>query len=127
MIKLIRIFCFSVCVFSVTAFAADNSMFKPQTVVVKKGERTFDITLKSNRTTGYSWRVADYDPDLIKPIRERYIAPTSEIVGAPGQSEWTFKLSATAFSVPHITRVVLYYMRPWDATTATKKVIWVVS
>ncbi|MCH9770621.1 MAG: protease inhibitor I42 family protein [Gammaproteobacteria bacterium] len=83
-------------------------------VVLKRGQQEFKITLASNATTGYSWYLLGYDHKLVDPESAKYLPPKSELVGAPGKMVWTFQVDEDAFDVPRITRVILVYARPWD-------------
>ena len=55
-------------------------------------DKQFSITLTSNRTTGYSWRLAaPPDPAMLKQISDEYHAADSRAAGAPGEEVWTFE------------------------------------
>ena len=70
----------------------------------------FSITLDSNATTGYMWRLNN-QPDItvLKLIDNTYNAPKVKVPGAGGTEVWTFQglKKGTA-------QIVLEYVRPWE-------------
>ncbi len=87
-----------------TSFAA-----KPQHIVTNPGT-TFQVVVKSNPTTGYSWRLgAKPDKRLVVLDNSRYVAPKTTLVGAGGQEIWVFKTLRSGK-----TQIVLEYARPWE-------------
>lgn len=78
------------------------------------------ILLPSNPTTGYSWRLAESRPDMIKLAGREYRTrqQSQDIVGAGGVEEWRF----TALGRGKTT-LVFEYVRPWekDAPPAGRK------
>ena len=70
----------------------------------------FTITLDSNATTGYKWEIANVlDVRLLKLVGSKYIPTKTDIVGAPGKEEWTFKAMAAGKAV-----ISFKYARPWE-------------
>jgi inhibitor of cysteine peptidase len=86
-----------------------------KTIMVTRTNPQFDIILKSNPNTGYSWVLKSYDNNLIAPVRQRfYNSDNKLLIGASGYEKWTFRVKPTAFTVPHLTSINLIYVRPWD-------------
>jgi inhibitor of cysteine peptidase len=84
-------------------------------ILVKKSEPVFTIILQSNPTTGYSWSLKNYDPNIILPLSRKFYPSTSKgLVGAPGYEKWTFRVKAGGFTVPQLTSITLIYLRPWE-------------
>jgi inhibitor of cysteine peptidase len=78
-------------------------------IVVNSGDE-FVIVLDSNPTTGYSWAVAGQtDPRVVEIVGSNYVAPDTELVGAPGKDYWTFKAAGKGN-----TSITLEYGRPWE-------------
>ena len=111
----------------ITGYAAEK---KPQEVGFTDPNKAIQITkqaqkvilkLKSNPTTGYSWLLVHYDPNLVEPISRKYVAPKSQSVGAPGYEVWRFAVNAKAFVVPQMTEITLQYARPWLVPTNGRK------
>ncbi len=72
--------------------------------------QTIVLTLESNATTGYSWQLTDpVDSKVVKFISDNYVAPESNLVGAGGVEEWTFKAVGKGK-----TKIKLEYVRPWE-------------
>jgi inhibitor of cysteine peptidase len=68
------------------------------------------VTLDSNASTGYSWSLAqNSDETVLTKIEDEYIAPQTNLVGAGGKEEWTFKALKKGTSI-----ISLGYSRPWD-------------
>lgn len=87
----------------------------------------FTITLPSNRTTGYQWILARFDHNMITPIKQHYQPSNSKMLGAPGNSTWTFKAPASAFTVPMMHKIVLIYARPWNLQPVKRYVVGVIN
>lgn len=50
------------------------------------------ITLESNVTTGFAWKLAlEPDPAVLELVGSTYVAPETDLVGAGGQEVWTFR------------------------------------
>jgi predicted secreted protein len=92
--------------FSSSSFAAVTDFQKP--ILVKKSQRTFNIILKSNPTTGYIWVLNQFDALMVKPMKRIYHAPVTNathkaFVGASGYEEWRFMLNKP--TVPILTKI----------------------
>ncbi len=100
----------------------------PSTIVqVSPADSTVIIKIKSNATTGYSWFLTDYNPAVLTPISSKYLAPTSNLVGASGGVEWRFAVNKAAFAVPQLTQVSLQYLRPWSVDNNAQKVTYTIA
>jgi inhibitor of cysteine peptidase len=91
--------------------AADNGkkvQVAPDTVV--------QITLDSNVTTGYSWKLAPLESRVVEKTKQEYIAPDSQRAGAGGEEVWTFTTRAAGE-----TPLRLEYVRPWEKDVAPAK------
>ena len=99
------------------------------TFMVTQKNPIVTVTLSSNPgSTGYSWFLAGYPHDLIKPLSAKYSPPAnSKLIGAPGTMTWRFKVLSSAFTVPQVMRIKLVNMRPWAPKSGEKKLIWIVS
>lgn len=76
---------------------------------------TFDITLDSNPTTGYSWQ-AEYDEAYLVLV-DRTFKPSSDAVGAGGVEVFTFRALKDGE-----TKVTMVYKRAWEATSLKSQV-----
>ncbi|MBI3911843.1 MAG: protease inhibitor I42 family protein [Armatimonadetes bacterium] len=95
----------------IVALMSQWSGTNPIPIAVLTGN-TFTITLPSNRTTGYQWRLATSpDKEILGSAGSTYNAPSNGIPGQGGTETWTFlavgKGSAT---------IVLEYVQPWDTS-----------
>jgi inhibitor of cysteine peptidase len=83
---------------------------------------TFEVSLNSNPTTGYSWKWLNKPNKLVDKVSMNYIAMEVKkgIVGSGGSEIWKFKGTKSG-----IDTLTLEYCRPWDAnsTVQTKKII----
>jgi len=76
---------------------------------VKAGEQ-FTITLESNRTTGYSWHLAEpLDETIVTLIGSEYVRPDKVKPGAGGREIWTFKAVEEGKTV-----INFKYIRSWE-------------
>jgi inhibitor of cysteine peptidase len=92
---------------------------------VNKNE-TFEISLKSNPSTGYSWKwIKNKNSKILDSISSNYI-PTKVkegIVGSGGNEIWKFKGNNSG-----IDTLQLQYCRSWDknSTIETKKFVVII-
>ncbi len=71
---------------------------------------TFTITLPSNRTTGYQWRLANSpSTEILRSTGSTYDAPTEGIPGQGGTEVWSFHAVGKGTAT-----IVLEYVRPWE-------------
>ncbi len=107
--------------------AADNG----KTVNVKVGD-VVAISLKGNRTTGYSWRTAKLDGKAVEQTGDPKYTTNSHkpgMVGVGGTFLFTFKAAK-----PGETQISLEYVRPWEkskkpvqtfaVTIEVEKMLW---
>lgn len=100
-----------------TEFSSPNNK-----IVVTPANPDFTITLKSNPTTGYSWKVTKIDSNLFKNTGHKYVAPNTKLIGASGYDVWTFKAiypTAYHFRVNQVGHIVMEYNRPWEKRQKT--------
>ena len=99
---------------STPAFAAGGAAEKAtkeieMSVAAEKG-REFSVTLDSNRTTGYEWRLArPLDEGMVQLVRSEYAPPEGGRVGEGGREEWVFLAKGSGK-----TEILLEYVRPWE-------------
>lgn len=90
-----------------TSFAAENTNNVSEKNV--KQSQQFQIVLKSNPSTGYSWNVS-YNPKYLKLVSQEYVSSNIVgMVGAPGKQIFTFK----ALKIGE-TSVTFNYLRTWE-------------
>lgn len=71
---------------------------------------SFEISLKSNPSTGYTWMDPIYDSEYLTLTGSTYILPPlSNVSGAPGTQVYTFKALKAGD-----TEIKLIYKRPWE-------------
>ncbi len=81
-----------------------------QTVTLLK---EFSVTLPSNPSTGYGWKVARYDREFLQLLRRRYQKPEQSRPGAGGQELFDFLPLKSGN-----TTVVFHYQRPFEKQVA---------
>lgn len=96
---------------------ADTNM-----LVFSKAQPQFVITLPSNPTTGYQWKVTSYDKTLFQLKSSRYSPSKTSLVGAGGTMSFTFMLNKGQV-YPASSKMSFIYARPWDASSQTMKTI----
>lgn len=98
-----------------------NMAVKPedQAIIVKATMPEFTLRLKANPTTGYRWTVKQYDTRLLTLVKNEFLAPKRNRLGAGGIELWTFKVNVVAFAVPTTTTVTMEYARPWEKRAGT--------
>lgn len=110
--------CLCLMVFSGVLFAENK------TIIVSPDHPGFTIKLSSNRTTGYSWVLKNYDNKLLTLLSHQYVKPNSVLSGAPGYEEWRFKANSSYFEANKTTTVSLSYVRPWEQNTPTTNMVY---
>ena len=87
-----------------------DAVSESETRTVHVGE-DFSITLISNPTTGYQWRLsAQPDPAVVKSLGMKFEKPPEKgLLGAPGKETWTFHAEG-----PGEVAIQLEYVRPWE-------------
>lgn len=99
-----------------------------KSVLVKKGQDKFTITLASNPSTGFIWLINSYDSHLLKIAKHEYLAPKiKNKVGVAGKEQWVFKVKSKIIA-PQLTKIAFVHARPWEVanTTAENKTITIV-
>ena len=79
------------------------------TVVTSQTGENFHLTLDSNPSTGYQWRIQSIDNSIVKLVNDQCISPSSGLVGASGKQVLTFQALKEGR-----TTIVLEYVRPWE-------------
>jgi inhibitor of cysteine peptidase len=98
----------SVILFFVLFFAIRAA--KNDSVIETTAGKGFTITLDSNPTTGYKWQIArQIDAGLVELVDSQFIAPKTDLVGAPGREEWHFKAIKQGKAI-----ISFEYVRPWE-------------
>lgn len=105
-------------IFSGASFAKDN------TIYVNNGHPQFTIKLDSNRTTGYSWSLKNYDKKMILLVSHTYIKPNTKLIGAPGYEKWIFQANPAFMKGTKNTTISLSYARPWEHGKSIKTVVY---
>ncbi|MCE5985944.1 protease inhibitor I42 family protein [Pseudomonas sp. 5FOS] len=77
--------------------------------------QTLTLTLPSNPSTGYRWRVEDPAANVLQSLGpEVYNAPEEEdVVGSAGVSTWRYQANSVGTS-----QLVLVYQQPWATDVA---------
>ncbi|OPY76559.1 MAG: Chagasin family peptidase inhibitor I42 [Syntrophorhabdus sp. PtaU1.Bin153] len=78
-------------------------------LVVSPGAK-FAIVVASNRTTGFSWQIAQpVNEKIVKLVGTEYVPSGSDLDGAGGKEVWTFTAVAAGQ-----TTISLRYVRSWE-------------
>lgn len=92
-------------------------------VTADKSLPQFRVKLPANPTTGYQWRVLNYDKQLFALANQTYVAPKTNRMGAGGITVFTFMLRP-GHDYPQNTNMVFKYARSWEAKSGIiKKII----
>lgn len=96
----------------------------PVTIHVGPGEKTFEVSLPSNPTTGYQWTVKNYDTKFLKLLSSIYTPSNSKLIGSGGTMVFSFE-RLNIGSVPETTLLEFRYARPWEKGSGTSKTVTV--
>ena len=95
-----------------------------KTVILQVGQKAI-VTVDSNSSTGFSWRLEELDQAIVENNAQAYIGPFVPLAGAAGTERWEF----TARSVG-VTKLRLDYIRAVvgeaDSPADTFEVVFVV-
>ncbi|MEC4561580.1 protease inhibitor I42 family protein [Pseudomonas inefficax] len=76
--------------------------------------QTLTLTLPSNPSTGYRWRVENPAANVLQSLGpEVYSGPEEDVVGSAGVSTWRYQASGAGDG-----QLVLIYQQPWAADVA---------
>ena len=90
-----------------------DASYSGKQVEISVGESLI-VTLASNASTGFSWRLAENSDEVeLQQSGHEYIAPKSTLLGASGKEVWTFKAIEKGTST-----IRLEYSRPWEGGVA---------
>ena len=91
--------------------AAVNDANSTSSRITAKVGEDFTIKLPANLTTGYSWRMGEIKPAIVREVDYKYNQPvnTQRLVGAGGEEVWIFNAVRTGRVTIHIE-----YVRPWE-------------
>lgn len=70
---------------------------------------TFDIQLKGNYTTGYSWHIVACDPSILRPAGAQYTPNQPQLAGSGGVQHYTFNVADKG-----VTTLKITYHRVWE-------------
>lgn len=83
---------------------------EPGTVFEVDPDDDFVVVLESNATTGYAWELeTDLPADVVRLVRDVYVEPDTDLVGAAGRQEFTFEGVGDGAAV-----IELWYVRSFD-------------
>jgi len=99
--------------YSLCGYTADN-----KTMSVDSSRSKFVVSLPSNPTTGYQWKLITYDKKLLKLIKSQYVPPQTKLIGAGGNMAFTFA-RVKGQSYPKSTYITLTYGRSWEPKNGT--------
>jgi inhibitor of cysteine peptidase len=103
---------------TVFSFAKEAQNTKQNKTIHVKAGKEFSLTLKSNITTGYQWQLTKaVDKEFLILTGLRYITKNTDLVGAGGKEEWTFRAVKPGTAV-----ISFQYVRPWEKKAAPAKV-----
>ena len=94
----------------------------PSTPIEAATGEEFTISLDSNPSTGYSWRIAGkVDERVVRLAGTSFIPPDSDLRGAAGTRIWTFKGAGEGK-----TMLSFEYLRPWENRPPRQKATFTV-
>ena len=75
----------------------------------------FQVSLTENPTTGYRWRLIDWDRSILDVTRDEFQTPGTSSYGAGGEHLWEFIARA-----PGQGFLQWAYLRRWEPATPTR-------
>lgn len=96
-------------------------------VLITPKQAQFKIQLKSNPTTGFTWALKGYNPQIIVLVNHGFNPPSSTLVGAGGYEWWIFKIQPQVLNAQFKTTLQFQYVRPWQKNQPLNRVTFSVS
>lgn len=96
-------------------------------IVITPTTSTFSINLKSNPTTGFSWRLKKYPHHIISPIEQKFYPAKSNLIGAGGIESFRFKICRDALHVKELRSLTFVYMRPWNLQVGRTATFYIIN
>jgi len=79
----------------------------------------YTIDLEENSTTGYKWHCNITNPSIVGIESEKFIPPSGNRIGAPGEHVWIIKGLK-----PGTTEIVFKYYRDWEPDKIKKMIVY---
>lgn len=90
-------------------------------IVVTPRRPTFQVSLASNPSTGYAWKVTQMNKRLVTLLKTTTAASRTGLIGAPGQQIFWFRATPQAFKqAVGATSIAFAYARPWEKQPAAE-------
>lgn len=104
-------------------FVCSCSLYAAETETIKvyKKNPSFEVRLKANPTTGYTWSLVYFDKKLLHLTSSEYQAPKNHLMGAGGEMLYVFKVKKRS-SYPGTTSLIFKYGRSWEQDAIEKKI-----
>lgn len=93
-----------------------------QTICVARNQQQIILVVQANPTTGFMWRVVDYDRRWIDHVSHQYQRPTTSLIGAPGIDIFRFHLKELNQSIQ--SSIQLRLQRPWETAGDKRDVVF---
>lgn len=100
-------------------FAAKN-----QTLLVRDNQKTFEVILPANPTTGYEWSIKKVNKQLLHLEKVYFEKSSTLLIGAGGKTHFQFKIISKKY-LPASTTIIFKYARSWEKEGATLKSVMV--
>jgi len=112
----------AIIVLAISLFSCNTQKVVKADYKINKNQ-TFEITLKSNPTTGYKWKwIKEYPSKIIDSVSSTYLQDKAEpyMLGVGGNEIWKFKGKETG-----VETLVFEYCRSWEknSTVEVKKLV----
>lgn len=75
---------------------------------IKKGE-LFEVTLATNGSAGYTWKLVEINADVLKKIGVQTITPKTKMIGSENKMIFTFLAQKAGEG-----KLKLHYLRSWE-------------
>ncbi|MBC8309474.1 MAG: protease inhibitor I42 family protein [Phycisphaerales bacterium] len=85
--------------------------------IVLAPNRTFEIVLPSNPSTGYDWVLSINHPEVVHNVSHRYTPDSSGRVGVSGETTWSLRTGKTGE-----TKLTFSYKRQWETDVLPTRV-----
>jgi predicted secreted protein len=86
--------------------------------IVLAPNRTFEIVLPSNPSTGYDWVLSINHPEVVQNVSHSFTPDSSGRVGVSGETTWSLRTSKTGE-----TKLTFSYKRQWETDTKPTRMV----
>lgn len=110
-------FLFFAITFGFVSYSIAQEFSDPGRTIEVYAGQSFTLTLESNRTTGFQWRLsAPLKENIVRFVSDQYLVKKARFAGGGGKEVWVFRAMGKGEAYINFA-----YARPWEKNVAPAK------